>query len=296
LVRKGQKLYEIEKSKYAAAYAQASANLKIAKANFEKAKNDAQRYSELGQKGMATKQKQEYTQTDLDNAESQVAAAEAELLRASTDLRHATIIAPFDGTIGISLVKKGAFVTGGQTKLNTVSSNDPMAVDFVISEKEISRYLELESRKAGKGDSTFTIILPDKTIYKYPGKILFLDRAVDRQTGTLKVRLSFPNPQRALRAGMSCNLRVMNTNASKLPVIPQKAVTEQMGEFFVYVVEKDTARQQKVKVGPTIGQNIVIYSGLNGEEDIVIEGVQKLREGTAVNTQGPQTQQAATKQ
>jgi len=295
LVSRGQKLYEIEQSKYAAAYAQASANLKIAKANLDKAKNDAQRYNELGQKGMATKQKQEYSQTDLENAESQVAAAEAELLKAETDLKHATIVAPFDGTIGISLVKKGAFVTGGQTKLNTVSSNDPIAVDFAISEKEINRYLELEKRKYGKNDSTFTIILPDKSIYKYPGKILFLDRAVDRQTGTLKVRLNFPNPGRALRAGMSCNIRVQNKNANMLPVVPQKSITEQMGEFFVYVVEKDTARQHKVKLGPTIGDNVIVYTGLNGGEDIVVDGVQKLRDGAAVQAGAPTNQAALNK-
>jgi len=289
LVRRGQKLYEIEQSKYAASNAQAEANVKIAKANLEKAKNDAKRYSELGQRGMATQQKLEYSATDLENAENQLAVAEAELLRAKTDLRHATIYAPFDGTIGISLVKKGAFVTGGQTRLNTISSNDPIAVDFVISEKEINRFLELEKRKVSKTDSLFTIVLPDGSVYSHPGKILFLDRAVDRQTGTLKVRLTFPNNQRSLRAGMSCNIRVENKNASKLPVIPQKSVTEQMGEFFVYVVSQDTARQRKIKPGPVIGHNIVIYDGLSEGEDIVVDGVQKLRDGSAVviNTEKP---------
>lgn len=281
-VRKGQKLYEIEQAKFAAAYSSADAALRIAKANQTKASKDDQRYKELGQKGMTTQQRLEYSEVDLENANSQVASAQANLLRAATDLKHATIYAPFDGTIGISQVKLGAFVSAGQTRLNTVSSNDPMAVDFVISEKEISRFLELEKRKLTKYDSLFTIALPDKSLYPYPGKIAFLDRAVDPQTGTLKIRLNFPNPQRALRDGMSCNIRVANKHDDQVVVIPNKAVTEQMGEFFVYVIEKDTAHQHKVTLGPVIGKNIVVLDGLKAGEVYAYDGLQKLRDNVPV--------------
>lgn len=287
-VRKGQILYEIERSKYSAAYASADAALRIAQANFEKTRRDADRYKQLGEKGMTTQQRLEYSEADLETAKSQVAAAQANLLRAQIDLAHATIRAPFDGTIGISLVKKGAFVTAGQTKLNTVSSNDPIAVDFTINEKEITRFLQLEQKKLSKTDSLFTIALSDRSIYPYPGKILFLDRAVDMQTGTLKIRLQFPNPKRALKDGMSCNIRVQNKHAQKVIVVPNKAITEQMGEYFIYVVEQDTARQHKVKVGTVIGKNIVILEGLNEGERFVVEGIQKLRDGEAVQTGSPQ--------
>jgi len=291
-VQKGQKLYEIERSKYEASYAQAEANLKIAKTNLDKTQTDEERYNTLGEKGMATKQRLEYAQVDVDNAKAQVASAEAEVLRAGTDLRHATITAPFNGTIGISLVKRGAFVTAGQTQLNTISSNDPMAVDFVISEKEISRFLGFQEEKLSKTDSLFTIQLPDKSIYKYPGHISFLDRGVDPQTGTLKVRLLFPNPKRELRDGMSCNIRVLNRNTSKVPMVPFKAVVEQMGEYFVYVVEKDTARQHKVTIGPEVGSNVIVFKGLNPGEQVVIEGVQKLKDGAAVQTAPPAAAEA----
>jgi len=214
------------------------------------------------------------------------------VLRAGTDLRHATIIAPFDGTIGISLVKRGTFVTAGQTQLNTISSNDPMAVDFVISEKEISRFLSFQEEKLSKTDSLFTIQLPDKSIYKYPGHISFLDRGVDPQTGTLKVRLLFPNPKKELRDGMSCNIRVLNRNTSKVPMVPFKAVVEQMGEYFVYVVDKDTARQHKVTIGPEVGSNVIVFKGLNPGEQVVIEGVQKLKDGAAVQTAPPAAAEA----
>jgi len=291
-VKQGQKLYEIEKSKYYAAFVSAEASVKIAKANLDKVKKDSERYQQLNQKGMTTQQRLDYSETDVETAQSQLSSAEANLLRARTDLTHATITAPFDGTIGISMVKKGTFVVGGQTKLNTVSSNNPIAVDFVISEKEINRFLKLEQKKLSKYDSLFTIVLPDKSIYPYPGKILFLDRAVDRQTGTLKVRLQFPNSNKALRDGMSCKIKVENKNADKVIVIPNKSVVEQMGEYFVYVVNQDTAKQHKVQIGPVVGKNIIIYDGLHEGETFVVEGIQKLRDDVAVETGTPQPQDA----
>ncbi len=290
-VQKGQKLYVIEQSKYQAAYAQAEANVKIAKANLEKAKNDAGRYTRLGEQGMASKQRMEYAETDVDNATSQVAAAEASLLRASIDLNHATIKAPFEGTIGISLVKKGAYVTAGQTLLNTLSSDNPIAVDFVISEKEISRFLQLKDLKSAKTDSVFTIQLADKSTYAIPGQIAFLDRAVDPRTATLKVRLMFSNPKHALRAGMSCNVRVRNKTPQAQAVIPYKAVTEQMGEFFVYVVDRDSAWQHKVVLGAPLKDKVIVKEGLSAGERIVVDGLQKLRNATPVQV-GPPAAQA----
>jgi membrane fusion protein (multidrug efflux system) len=288
-VKKGQKLYEIEQSKYSASLSQAEANLQIAKANLEKAQNDAERYNRLSQQGMTTQQRLEYSQTDLKTANAQVLVAEAQVKSAATDFRHSIITAPFDGTIGFSLVKLGAFITAGQTQLNTISSDDPIAVDFVIGEKEINRFIQLKDKRVSKLDSTFTIILPDNSRYPFSGRIELLDRAVDPQTGTLKVRLTFPNPKRILKTGLSVKVRVININEDKLPVVPYKAVTEQMGEFFVYVIEKDTARQHKVRLGPAIKENIVIFEGLTPGEKVVVDGVQKLRDGAAVMIAPPPT-------
>ena len=292
-VRKGQKLYEIEQNKYAAAYSQADASLKIAKSNLQKAETDAGRYSRLGEQGMATKQKVDYAQTDVENAKMQVASSEAGVLRARTDLNHAVITAPFGGTIGISLLRKGGYVTAGQTLLNTISSDNPIAVDFVISEKEISRFMGLKDRKLVNKDSTFTLLMPDKKIYPFPGEVELVDRAVDPRTGTLKIRLRFPNPKQFLKSGMSCAIRVLNTTPEALPIIPFRAVTEQMGEFFVYVVERDTAFQHKVILGPPVRDKILIKEGLHKGELIVVDGVQKLRNAVPVTLgipAGPGTQ------
>ncbi len=281
-VRPGQKLYEIERDKYAAAYGQAEANLAIARSNREKAQRDAQRYTRLNQANAVAKQRFDYALTDLENAKQQVSLAAAQRTSAGTDLKHAVITAPFAGTIGISLVKRGTFITAGQTQLNTVSSDDPIAVDFTVSEKDMGRFVAWQAQPAAPKDSLFTIGLPDNSVYPFPGRLQLVDRAVDPQTGTIRVRLLFPNPQRKLRSGMSCNLRVRNNAGGQALLAPFKSVTEQMGEYFVYVVEGDTARQRRVELGARLGEKVIVRSGLRAGEQIAVEGIQKLREGTAV--------------
>jgi membrane fusion protein, multidrug efflux system len=283
-IRKGQKLYEIEPEKYSASYKQAVANMKIAQANLEKAAKDEQRYTALGKMDAIAKQRVDYAKTDLKNAQEQVISSKSEVVKALTDLQHSTITAPFDGTIGISLVKLGTLATAGQTDLNTISSNDPMAVDFVISEKEIGRFLDLKKSQSVIQDSIFTISLPDNSIYSYPGQIEFFDRAVDPLTGTLRIRLQFINPYGGLKTGMSCNVHVLNKSGRNAVLIPGKAVTELMGEFFVYLVKNDTARQRKVILGQPVKDMVIVASGLKPGEKIVVEGLQKLHDGSPVQT------------
>jgi len=142
-------------------------------------------------------------------------------------------------------------------------------------------------------DSVFTIVLPDGAVYPYPGKIALLDRAVDPQTGTIRVRLAFPNPDSRLKPGMSCNLRVRSNAGKQELLAPFKAVTEQMGEYFVYTVQGDTARQRRVELGERLGGKVIVLGGLEAGERIVVEGIQKLREGTPVRV-NPEGQAAAT--
>ena len=198
-----------------------------------------------------------------------------------TNVKYATITAPFDGTIGISQVKVGTAVTQGQTLLNTVSTDDPMAVDFAIDQSEIYHYSKLAQDKK-VADSTFRIAFSGTDLYPYSGKLSFLDRAVDPQTGTLKVRVEFPNKNNLLRAGMSCEVRVSKSSSAPVILIPHKAITEQLGEFFVYVVDGSKVSQRKVSLGTKIGGSIIVKDGLKDHDIIVTEGVQKLHEGSAI--------------
>lgn len=283
-VRKGQKLYSIDAQLYTANYEQAQANLQLQETNLLKAQKDADRYHELEKNDAIAKQQVDYADAALAAAQKQVAAAQANVKSLQTGVNYTTIYAPFDGTIGISQVKTGTAVTAGVTLLNVVSTDDPMAVDFTIDQKEIYRFSLLDKKGAKTNDSTFSIRFGEKDVYPAFGKINFLDRAVDPQTGTLKVRLEFPNKENVLRAGMNCTVQVANDNNSPVVVIPTKALTEQLGDYFVYVVEGNKVTQHKVVPGTYVGNDVIINDGLKGGEVIAVEGVQKLHEGSTVQT------------
>ena len=271
-VSKGMKLYGIDQQQYKGAY-------DVAKANLERARQDYHTYKDLAKNDAIARQV-------LDHALADLKAAESGLNEVETNLRNSVIHAPFSGTIGISQVKMGSSVTAGQTLLNTLSSDDPMSVDFAVDEKQINNFTDKLHKKVGPKDSTFTLVLPDQSIYPFDGRLLLLDRAVDPQTGTITARLVFPNPGNILRPGLTCNVRVLNNDTSKSIIIPYKAVVVQMGEYFVFIVNKDkTVSQQRIEIGRTINDDMVIVkSGLEAGREVVTEGVQKLRNGSLVVT------------
>ncbi len=280
-VRRGQKLYSIDQQQYQAGYDQAVANLNSAKANLEKVQKDADRYNQLLKQDAIARQKVDYAEADLKAAKMQVAAAQANVTNLSANLRYSIITSPMDGTIGFSQVKRGALVTPGSTILNIISTNNPIAVDFNIDEKQVPLFMSLVGRNPV--DSIFTITLANGMTYEYPGKISVMDRAVNPQTATLKVRLEFPNPKDMLKVGMSCIVRVKNSEAGHQIVIPYKSVVEQMGEYFVYIVgDSSKAEQRKVSLGKTIADKIIVKQGVEVNEKIVVEGVQKLKPGVTL--------------
>lgn len=286
-VTKGQKLYEIDQQQYKAQYEQSIANLNVAKSNEAKAQQDADRYTELAQKDAIAKQTLDHAIADLQSAKMQADAAKANVNSVQTSLKYSVIYAPFSGTIGISQVKMGTAVTPGQSLLNTVSTDDPMAVDFSVDQTQISRFTELLNKKQTPKDSTFMLVLPGGLIYNYPGHLSLLDRAVDPETGTIKARLVFPDPKQVLRAGITCNVRVQNDAGQNSMLIPYKAVVEQLGEYFAFVVKGNKAMQHKITLGTRINDKVVVKNGLEIGDDVVTEGVQKLRDSADVQVGMP---------
>lgn len=286
-VSKGQKLYSIDAQIYNANYQQAVANLQVQETNMMKAQKDAARYHELDKHDAIAKQQVDYADAALEAAKKQVNAAKANVSSLSANVSFSNIYAPFSGTIGISNVKTGTAVVAGQTILNTVSTDNPIAVDFAVDQKEIYHFMQLQQQGTDKKDSTFTISF-GTDVYPYPGSISLVDRAVDPQTGTIKTRLIFPNDKGMLKPGMNTSVRVKSNNTGKSIVIPNKAVTEQLGEFFVYVLgDSSKVTQRKVILSKQIGANIIVKDGLKEGDKIVVEGVQKLREGAVVSTAAP---------
>jgi RND family efflux transporter MFP subunit len=301
-VKKGQKLYEIDTRIYNDNYNAAVANLKVTQGTLVQAQQDADRYAYLNKYNAVAKQLYDHAMITLDNAKNQVKASEQAVKTAKTNLNYAVVTAPFDGSIGFSMVKLGDVVTPGTTVLNTISTDNPMAVDFIVNEKQLPKFEKIQDNKHPI-DSLFTLLLPDNSVYQALGKISIIDRAVDPQTGSIRVRLIFPNAKGYLRVGMSGQVRVHNQDLKPQIVVPNKAVVEQMGEYFIYTAKDslvndpkagaDSAKnkkkvlmasQKKVQVGQVIGPNIVIKSGLDSTDRVVVDGVQTLHDGSKITT------------
>lgn len=281
-VKKGQLLYAIDQQLYSANYQQAVANLNVQQANVAKAQKDANRYHELDKYDAVAKQLVDNADAALEVSKKQADAAKANIQAVQTNVRYTKVYAPFDGLIGISLVKTGAAVTAGQTLLNTVSTDNQLAVDFNVEQNSIYHFGTLLNDKNVEKDSIFTLAL-GTDIYPYPGKITLIDRAVNPQTGTIKVRVVFPNKDNLLRAGMNATVRVKSNGKEEAVIIPYKAVTEQLGEYFVYVPgDSSKVSQRKITLGKQLGLNVIVKDGIKAGEEVVTQGQQNLKEGMKV--------------
>jgi RND family efflux transporter MFP subunit len=185
---------------------------------------------------------------------------------------------PLDGRMGRAEVRVGSLVGKNEpTLLATVSTLDPMYVNFSVSEREA---LQVWRRRPAGG---ITITLPDDSTYPHTGRIDFVDRAVDPRTGTLALRATFPNPARVLQPGQYTRLRVLLDERSDAIVIPQAAVQESQGSATVFVVGQDqTVEARAVRMGPRFGTLWVVEDGLRPGEKVVVKGLQRIRAGMRV--------------
>lgn len=281
-VRKGQLLYQIDPTRYQARKEQAAAAVSIAEGNFERIKKDFERYERLKAEDAIASQIYDNALIELRNAEQELNAAKSELENTSIDLQYASIYAPFDGTIGFSMVRMGSLVNPGESLLNIISRDNPMGADFFPEERYLTKFQELANYEDALADSIFLLRLTDGTEYPKPGEIEILDRAVNRNTGTVQIRLKFDNSDKKLRPGMSATLIVKDTQKDNVRLVPQSAIKEQMGEFSVFVVENDEVKQVKVKTGRNFQDYRVIEEGLEPGQKVIVKGLQKVQDGDKV--------------
>ena len=284
-VQKGKLLFTIDDQQYVAALAQAQASLAAAQNQFDKGDLDVKRFTPL----VAEKA---VSQAELDNAISarksgaaQIEAGKANVERARLNLSYTRISSPITGLVGKAEHKVGDLVgKGDPTLLTTVSSIDPIRVSVAIPEADYLRFARsVESAKAQTARTPPILILSDGTQHPYPGKLIFVDRAVDTQTGTLRVDLAFPNPQRTLRPGLYGKVKAESEVVKNALLVPQRAVQELQGTYTVVVVgEGDKVETRKVKPGQKVGNQWIIQEGLKGGERVVVEGFQRLRDGMTV--------------
>lgn len=175
--------------------------------------------------------------------------------------------------------------------MNTLSSTSPIAVEFQVNEKDITKFTQLQSSHSS---SDLSLVLPNGSTYEGKGTITTIDRAVDPATGTIKVRATFPNNANELRAGMNITMNVSTTSATEEVVVPYKAVFEQLGVFNLYTVnDSSKAEIRQVKLGIKAGDKIVIKEGVKDGEKIVVDGAMNVQNGVKVVDAAVAAQQAA---
>jgi len=280
-VAQGDALYEIDGIRYQAALDQARATLAIARTNLARSETDLARYASLAEMDAIAKQTLDHAKMDVNSQKAQVQAAQAALTTAETNLERSVIRAPFAGMVGISQVRNGALVSPGATLLNTISSVDPVAVEFQIGEREIPEFL---AYKSGRTYAHIDVVLPDGMPYGGSGRISTLDRAVDPTTGTLKVRATFQNTGNTLRAGMNLTIHVVSESETEQLTIPIKAVRDQLGSYNVFVInDSSRVEQQRVELGMKVEDRVVVLSGLAEGQKIVVDGIMNMRSGVKVS-------------
>jgi RND family efflux transporter MFP subunit len=286
LVETGQLMFTIDPREYQAALDQAMGDLRRAEANFGKSRLDVSRYTPLAKEGAISQQ-------ELDNAiqsnqadKASVEAARAAVERAKLNLSWTKVTAPINGIAGISVAQIGDLVTP-TTMLTTVSQVDPIKVYYPISEQEYlhfaRRIRELEQGRGGVR-APLELTLADGTVYPERGTFSLADRQVDLRTGTITMQSLFPNPENILRPGQYAKIRVAAETRKGAMLVPQVAVQQLQGSSQVAVVGAENKVDiRPVKVGEQVGNMWIITQGLKPGERVVVEGVQKVKAGMAVN-------------
>lgn len=282
-VEAGQLLYVIDPRNYQNSVLNAQANLANAQATLANAQKDAARYQTLYEQGAVSKQTADQYNTQLAQAQAAVDAQSAILASSQVDVSDTQIVAPFSGKIDTNPLAEGFFVTANSTVLTTISGSDPMRVRFSVSQAD---YLDIMQGNTNNGTKlqNVTMKLSDGTTYPEKGSVTQVDRGVSDTTGTLTLKAEFQNPNGVLLPGMFANISVVGSTVPNAILVPQRAVTDVMYKHFVYVINSDnTVSMKEVQLGARIGKLWLVKSGLDGTETVVVEGVQKLKEGAKVN-------------
>jgi RND family efflux transporter MFP subunit len=288
LVRKDQVLFEIDPRPFQAALDQAKGQL--AQAEAQKANSELNVKRDVPEaQAHAIPQAQLDTDTQaLLGAKAAVEADQAAVEQAELNLGYAKVLSLIDGIAGVNTVQVGNLV-GPSTVLTAVSQVNPIKVYFPISEQE---YLRMADGR-GPGSVDFMthashiplkLTLADGSIYPHPGKIIFADRQVNVQTGTIQIVGEFPNSRSLLRPGQYARIQAPTGSVTAALLVPQAAVNQQQGTYQVTVIASDNhAQLRTVEVGPKVGTLWVITSGLKPGERVVVVGTDKVKEGGLVN-------------
>jgi len=290
LVHKGDLLFQIDPRPFQAALDKAKGELDQARANLDLTAIDVKRYTPLAKDNAISQQELDDAIQSNKGAQAALETSQAAVQQAELNLEFTKITSPIDGIAGIAEAQVGDLVGPNSSELTAVSTVDPIKVYFPISEQEYM--LAMESRVAkGKEDVTsghttnaLELVLANGETYPHKGTIIIADRQVNIKTGTIRIAGLFPNPSFILRPGQYAHVRLPVKMLAGALLVPQRAVTETQGNYHVVVVDKNNrASIRTVQTGDRNGSFWIIAKGLNPGERVVVEGMQKAREGAIVN-------------
>lgn len=291
-VEAGQVLYEIDPTSAQTAVSDAQATLASAKVALASARAKAARYRKLVRIEAVSAESAEEAEAAYKQAVSTVTSAEASLKSANISLGYANVTSPIDGLIGRSSVSQGALVTANQTTaLATVQQLDPIYVDATQSASDllrIRRSFDQGVVKLEGGRPVVRLVLDDGSTYEHAGQLKLSEALVDESTGTVTLRAQFPNPKGHLLPGLYGQIRLEGAVMQDALVVPQVAISRDVkGNALAYVINaNNTIEQRSLTTRQAMGDQWIVESGLKAGERVVVEGLQKVRAGSAVNVTG----------
>ena len=294
-VKKGALLFQLDPSKFKAELDQAKGELGKAQAQMVKTRLDVQRDTPLAKQGAISQKELQDSIQAYSAAKASVAAAMAAVEEAKLNLKWTRITAPIEGIVGIAEAQIGDLIER-TTLLTSMSSVDPLRVYFPVSEQEyMTAASQINKRYQTKANDPSSrpsaqdnveLILANGKVHPHKGHFILADRQVDVTTGTIRIAALFPNPGNILRPGQFARVRVITEIKEGALLVPQRAITELQGTYQIAVITpNNTVEIRPVMVGERVGNLWIVDEGLQPIERVVAEGVQKLKEGMAVNPQ-----------
>ncbi len=280
VVGKGQPMFQIDPRQFQAALDQAKGSLAQSQAALVNAEQTVARYRPLAAQNAVSQQELDNAVSADLQARAAVDSARATLERAQNNLNWARVTSPIEGIAGTALAQLGDLVTPS-TLLTTVSQLEPIKLVFPISEQAYMRYSSLITTPGAS--PPLQLILSDGSVYPHAGRLLFANRQVDVKTGTITMTAVFPNPGNLLRPGQYGKVRGATDILKGAILVPQRALAELQGTTLVAVVGPDNKVEMRpVQRGEAVDENFVIMKGLKPGERVVVEGIQKIRQGMVV--------------
>jgi len=287
VVKKGDLLFKIDPRPFEAALAQAKGTLAKDQANEVKADADKKRAIDLFQKKVISDQERDTAVAAADSTTANVEADKAAVQQADINLGYTKITAPIDGLVGFANNQVGDLVGPSTGPLTTMSQIDPIKAVVTAGEGPftdfVSRHPDPKERNAYIKTLDFELFLGNGEMYTQKGKFYALDRNLDTKTGSIRYYVTFPNPGSILRPGQFGKVRFVADMKKGAMVVPQEAVNELQGSYQVAVVgDDDKVSIRPVKMGERIGAMWEVTEGLEPGDKVVVEGIQKAREGAQV--------------